>query len=362
MKKRLKFINIFAILISLLIIFLSFSLNVNADDEITADVYYDFDVEKTDDYTTANVRIIDNENNYTLVEGTDYTISYINNDVVGMAEFSINILNSNYILNDYSYSFNIYDKIIKVYDDYGIDIYNLAIELEDNYASIDSIFSNLLADYGDYVEVTNTEATTSTDIYSQIRVTGDYSVLLIIKGDYGTNDITISEGNAFDFTWHARNIVITEADLNNRLIVTGLENQGYYNGQSYPSTWAGTLTFNDTELVEGTDYTFTVNILDDEEMIHYYNDTESGISSSDADGSIYYGNVSIEFNGNYYGNLKLIYKLCPSIANASIELTDDAIMDGDNYKFQYGLAYLPLNIKMEINGINKTLTYGTDFI
>ncbi len=294
----------------------------------------------------------------TLVENTDYTVAYTNNTACGTMTYTITY-QGNYS-GTKSGSLYLVEKYLNIYDTYGInfnDTFEGELDESGN-ASIDSYFTDLLADYGDYITITGTTATESGEQTATVSFSDAIYAVLYIEGNtyrHTTNDVT--------FTWNSVSKIITADD--ELLEVSGLENTGYYYGMtSEYSQFVGTITYDGNELTKDTDYTITQTWVDSNgNDVEYDSETAKLTLSSDA--YIYTSTVTIKFIGDYGGTVEKTYKLCPTIEDLDFTCLDEVSVTEDGYPiYPYTGSTIVPNITLKFVGYNNeefTLTYGTDF-
>lgn len=155
--------------------------------------------------------------------------------------------------------------------------------------------------------------------------------------------------------------IIYEDDENLR--IDGLENIPYSIGEQNEFSWNGSVYFEEKELEYGTDFYADLysNELGDSEDEYRV----SSLEASKADGSVYELELKVSFIGSYGGTVIKTIKLAPSIEGAEVVPLEGAeiITDisGSRIEFEYRSNSIPFDLKLDINGTEHILKYGTDF-
>ena len=359
MNNRLKKLNIIITIISLLIMFFVFSLNLHADDEIEVYVSFPEYVEANDDFDS--YLVVKGTDGYELVLGEDYERTYTNDDAVGeVAEVQINITNPNYMITDSIFQFTIVDEIIDL-DEYGIDLSFIAVELENDEASIDSIFLDLLDDYYETIEITNTTATSIGTKNFTVNAKNGKAVVLTYTHNGRKNEIFLEDGTK-DFPWYVRNHILTQDEFTSgALVFSDIDDISYEVGLSTTVEWNGNVTYNDISLARGINYNYNVSVIDDNGN-QYTNESDAGLDEYAADGTLYYVRLLFEFRGEYAGNITVKYKLKPSIENFEPQNDDLTYFSGGFEYYYTGEEIVPdFYLQKTIHGENVRLTKGVDF-
>ncbi len=118
------------------------------------------------------------------------------------------------------------------------------------------------------------------------------------------------------------------------------------------------------ETISSDDYTITTVVKDNDGNVHT-NGSETGISSEDADGSVYTAYVTIEFANQFSGELQYEIKIGPRIDGAKIVLLDNGNLDESRRTISYyytGEKIIPsFDLEFEVNSETRTLKINEDF-
>ncbi len=257
------------------------------------------------------------------------------------------------------------------------ELLNLNITFKGNYYGVAAfpffIVPVIIEGIEPYVVKNGAEATLDLTIKNKnnevLTLNDDYEITYVNNTEFGIATFTIAldseniiagesvSGNIVG-TFNVAGTVLTEDDFK----IEGLDNGDYSitRGQTYVPN--PTITYNGAELTKDTDYKIVTVVKDSAGNIHT-NGSESGISNSDADGSVYYATTTIEFIDQYYGTFTYNTLIVPRIDSATIVPKDDARTEISYLYYTYtGSNIVPdFELELEIKGVLTTLTLGTDF-
>ncbi len=366
MNKIFKKLNIFAIIISFIIIFFLFPLNGHAEDT----GYVEYNYALYHEYTGEEILLDDlvlTFNGTTLVKDTDYTITYLSTNLseVGTKMLKITLdEDSDYVTQETTkedtITYYVVDKIIDL-SDYGISE-GMTVEKENGEASLNSLAAPISEVYSDFLTIGDS-TTTSNEGALYFNFSNQYHTVIRYKDAYQNTYYKYSqEGDpVLNINFFAVDALITEND--ERIEIDNLNNLAYklVSNSSVDVSWNGDILFENSLLTAETDYDTYLYIPE-----LYGNETAvTSIDSTYTDGSVYNVILQIVFKGNYGGSITKTLKLCPSIEDADIEALEGGNVTHEQSGYIISLVYgsdtIPICLKMTIDGQEKTLVYGTDF-
>lgn len=150
---------------------------------------------------------------------------------------------------------------------------------------------------------------------------------------------------------------LTKEDLE----IIGLDSSGYSRGLSQTYSPNPEIIYNG-ETISSDDYSITTVVKDNDGNVHT-NGSETGISSEDADGSVYTAYVTITFANQFSGVLQYEIKIGPRIDSAEIINLVGGTLDGRTISCYYtGQKIIPsFDLEFEINSETRTLKLNEDF-
>ena len=190
------------------------------------------------------------------------------------------------------------------------------------------------------------------DFNSEVQESSDNTYNLYIKfiGNYS--------GEVF-YTYKTINKITKDDPL---LEIIGLDSSGYSLGLSQTYSPNPEINYNG-ETISSDDYTITTVVKDNDGNVHT-NGSETGISSADADGSVYTAYVSIVIVNDTYGGV-LNYEIIigPRIDSAEIINLVGGTLDGRTISCYYtGEKIIPsFDLEFVVNSETRTLKLNEDF-
>ena len=363
MNIRIKKVNFILSIISLLIIIFVLNFNAYAEDDENVVVY---NFTRFYEYTGNDIFLSDLELKYNgepLTLDVDYEISYNEQDYssIGTKNAILTLIGDNgYYFSDsettQTITYYVVDKIINLSD---FDIYDgMNIEMNEGTASVEDLTNNLLSQYSDYINITGTTSTTEVgenEFYINFNNLSSKVVIL-----YGDNSYKETSEDPLRIIWNSLKGILENDDPD--LEISNNENVGYNINQELTYDGNPYLRYKGIEITEDNYDTVTV-VKDSNGNIHM-NGSETGISDTDADGSIYTAYVTVTFKNEYYGTINYEVTIGPSIASAELSPLDDARLDGISLYYEYnGEIIIPsFDLILNINDVEKTLKLDEDFI
>lgn len=244
--------------------------------------------------------------NYTLISGTDYTLSYEHNTDLGTA--TVKIAGKGNFTGNRDTTFEIAN---------GIDNAQITAGLETNYTYTGSPVEpvNLTVQIGSTSLAENTDYTIS---YKDNTDAGEASLILTGEGIYG---------GAKTFTFNIDRKKITDSDI----VMTGFADSASYTGA--PVTQNVVLTYGDITLTENTDY-----------VVKYYNNTAIGTARMEI----------IGLDKNYEGTITKDFTIGSKLLS-----DDDVQVTKVSSVYTYSGEAIEPEPVVELGG--TALTKGTDY-
>ncbi len=221
----------------------------------------------------------------------------------------------------------------------------------------DGVYSMYYSESGIMPEVVITD-TVENETYTLIEDT-DYKLELTGNLEEGYVLHIAFIGNYCYDAYYPFSVVYKITKEDPLLEVVGVGDSDYYIGSRATIKPQPIVTYNGKTLTADEDYEIVRTIKDDDN-----NEYTDGLTSSEANGNVYHGYVTINFKGRYGGSLTYTYEIKPSIEMATkVCLDEDARLDGDTFYYSYtGSVITPsIGLSIKINGTDTTLVYGIDF-
>ena len=239
---------------------------------------------------------------------------------------------------------------------------NKVFEYTGEEISLDDYFASLKAAYPSLDITYEKQTANSSERYSyQIKSTGT-TFYLLNEAEYNFDS---AESTIVGYYYISK--TITQDDLGKKLKIEGLdeENLAYSLGVNREVDWStlNEVTYENNPLTYGTDFDYSLKVLDDDGNVYELSAGRPGLSVYDENGTVYTVLYTFTFKGAYSGKITYERKLCPSIEGATIMLegqTDPAVFPTYAYT---GEQIIPdiTSVKLQVNGQWIELTKDVDY-